>query len=160
MTRFMRKGTSEYWFVPTISDIDAPTVAEVTAGTRLTPEIAELNGLSFQNNPIPTPDMASTFAAQIAGEDSADDTNIMFYEDDTTNPILTALAKGTVGYIVVMYAGVTGSNGEPAASDKCETWPCSVSSNARQHTAGNESAKYTVFFSMTSEPDQDATVAA
>jgi len=157
MARFMRKGTTKIFFVPTIASKTAPTAAEVTAGTNLTGQIAEMSGFTFSNSPIQTPDMSTKFVSQIPGEDSTEDSSITFYEDKSSNPIRTALAKDTNGYIVIFSGGTAGAN--PAAADKCEVWPVTVSSNARRFSAGNEAAQYEVRFATTAEPADNATVA-
>lgn len=151
MARFMRKGVTKFWFVPTIASPSlAPTTAEVTAGTDLTGQMAEVNGFTFSNNPIDVPDMASAFVSKIGGEDATQDSDITFYEDKTTNPIMTAMVKGTSGYVVIFAAGIAGSS--PAAGDKADVWPVNVTSNARQYSAGNEAAKYQVKFATTAPP--------
>lgn len=157
MSRFMRKGKTKLYWVPTIANTSAPTAAEVNAGTNMTPQIAEINGFTFTNNPIDTPDMATAFVSKIPGEDTVDSSNIMFYEDDTTNPIQTALAKGNSGYVVIFYKGTAGAS--PAAADKAEVWPAQIASNARQYTAANEAAKYNVVFTLTAQPTINATLA-
>lgn len=157
MSRFMRKGTTKVYFVPVIAGA-APTVAEITGGTNLTPQIAEINGFNFTNNPIDTPDMASAFVGKIPGEDTVDNSSITFYEDDTTNPIKTSQAKGTVGHIVIAYQGLIGAT--PAAGDKVDIWPCIIASNSRMYSAGNESAKYQVVYTLTEAPAEEATVLA
>jgi hypothetical protein len=150
MARFMRKGKSKVYWVLTISNKSAPSTAEITAGTALQASIAEINGFTFQNNPIDVPDMGSAFVSKIMGEDTVEDSNIVFYEDDTATTIPTALAKGTAGHIVIFYKGTAGAS--PAASDKCEVWPVTVSSQARLYTTGNEAAQYRVSFANTGEP--------
>lgn len=154
MSRFMRKGTTKIWFVPTIADPSAPTSAEVTAGDDLTGQLAEITGFNFSNNPIDTPDMASAFVGKIPGEDTTDNSDLTFYEDDSSNPISTALAKGTTGYVVIFPAGIAGAT--PAAADVADVWPAIVASNSRQYTADNEAAKYQVMFTLTTEPEVDA----
>jgi hypothetical protein len=156
MPRFMRKGRAKFYWVPTIATKTAPTAAEITAGTPLTPEIAEINGFEFTNNPIDTPDMSSAFVGKINGEDSVDASSIVFYEQDGVNAIKTAQAKGNVGHVVIFYAGTAGAN--PAAADKCEVWPATVASNARKYTAENQAAQYQVTYSLTAAPSE-ATVA-
>ena len=156
--RFMRKGTTKIWFVPTISDPDAPTVAEVIAGTELQDELADITGFGFSNNPIDTPDMGSAFVGKIPGEDTTENSDMTFYEDTTSNPILSALAKGSSGYVVIFPQGTAGA--APAAADTCDVWPATVASNTRIYSAGNEAAKDRVMFTLTAEPSIDATVAA
>ncbi len=153
MSRFMRKGTTELYFVPTVATPTAMTVAEVGAGTDLTPEIAEINGYEFTNQPINVPDMGSAFVSKIPGEDTVESSNIVFYEDDTSNPIKSALAKGTVGYVAIFHAGLA-TKSTPAIGDAYELWPCIVASNARRYTAGNEAAQYNVVFTLTDPPTE------
>jgi hypothetical protein len=156
MARFMRKGTTKVYFVPTIANLAAPTTAEITAGTVLTTQIAEVNGFTFTNNPIDTPDMGSSFVSKIPGEDTVDTSSFRFYEDKSSNPIRTVLAKGTNGYIVFFPSGTAGAS--PAAGDKTETWPVTVASNARTYSAGNEAASYMVVLSNTAAPSDGTLV--
>lgn len=150
MPRFMRKGRTKIFFVPTIASLAAPTAVEVNAGTQVDVQLAEINGFNFANTAIDTPDMATSFVSKIPGEDTVGDSNMSFYELTTTNPISTALAKGSVGYIVIFPGGLAGAI--PAAADKAEVWPTIVASNSKQYTVGNEAAKYQVVFTNTAAP--------
>jgi hypothetical protein len=157
VARFMRKGKAKFYFVPTIVTKATPTVAEMTAGTNLSPQVAAVTGFEFANSPIQVPDFANTFTSQIAGEDTAADSNMEFYElTGGTDTVHDALPKGTAGYIVIFYAGTAGAS--PANADKCEVWPVVVSSNARMYTADNEAAKYRVNYSITDTPVLSASV--
>ena len=160
MARFMRAGTTRFYFVPTIAATTTliPTVAEVTAGTRIDAQIATVNGFSFANQPIKTPDMASTFESSIPGKDAADDSSLEMYQVKGTDSIRTALAKGTAGYMVIFFDGIAGST--PAIADKVDTFPCQVASNAKMYTADNEAAKYRVVFTITDPPKTDLAIAA
>jgi hypothetical protein len=157
MARFMRKGITRFYWVPTIASASLiPTTAEVTAGTRLDGQLAEVNGFSFENNPIQTPDMSTAFVSQIAGEDATEDSSLTFYEDLTSNPNSTVLAKGTNGYVVIVPRGTAGAT--PAAGDKSDVWPAQITSNAKQFTADNEAGKYMVKFAATSQPGFEKTL--
>jgi hypothetical protein len=150
----MRKGITKVRWAPTIASATlVPTTAEITAGTDLTPQVAEINGFSFANSPIDTPDMSSAFVGKIPGEDSTDNSDITFYEDKTTNPISTAQAKGNNGYVVIFPTGIAGA--APAIGDKCDVWPAIIASNARMYTADNEAAKYKVTYALTAPPGID-----
>lgn len=156
MVRFFRRGKSKVRFVPTIAATTLiPTTAETTAGTDLTPSVAELQGFSFSNSPIPTPDLLTTFTPNIPGEDVAEESQILFYEDTTTNTLQTTLAKGTVGYILIYFAGYPGAN--PAAGDKSEVWPIQSTGPFREYSTGNDPARWGVKFAMTAAPNFSAT---
>lgn len=157
MPRFMQKGTTKVYWVPTIASATlVPTTAEVTAGTNMTPQINEINGFAFANDTIETRDLASTFVSNIPGEDAAEDSSLVFYEDKVTNPIKTAIPKGTTGNVVIFYAGTAGAN--PAIGDKCDVWPAQVAANVRQYTAANEAAMWRAEFAMTAAPGFDKTL--
>lgn len=158
MSRYFRRGTTKIYFVSTIADIDAPTEAEMAAGTDITCDVAEISGFSFSNSPIDVPDMCSPFVKSIPGEDTAEDSSITFYEDNTSNPTRTLLLKGVEGYMALFPYGVTG--GAPSAGDELEVWPVSVASSTREWSAGNEPARFMVEFTITDVPDQDAVVVA
>jgi len=154
MARFMRKGITRFYFVPTIASATlVPTTAEVTAGTRLDTQLADVNGFRYSNNPINVPDMSSTFVANIPGEDSVEASNLTFYEDKTTNAIKTAQPKATTGYIVIFYSGIAGAS--PAIGDKADVWPIQVASVGRAYTAGNEAAQYQIIYAPTAAPGEE-----
>ena len=160
MARFMRKGRTKIFFIPAAPAPAAVTVAQITAGDELTPELAEVNGFTFSNSPIMVPDMDSAYTSQIGGEDTAAESSMTFYEKtggDAANPIRTALAKDTPGFALLFPEGLAGAS--PAAGDDYEIWPVVVTSNARTYTVGNEAAQYAVSFSVTSPPSE-GTVAA
>jgi hypothetical protein len=157
MARFMRKGVTKVYFVPTIASTTlVPTTAEVTAGTRLDTQLEAINGFSYANNPIHVPDMSTPFVPDIPGEDSVAASKLTFYEDKVTNAIKTAQPKSTVGYIVFFYAGTAGA--VPAAGDKCDVWPIIVASVARMYSAANEAAKYEIDYAPTAPPGEEKAI--
>lgn len=153
MARYTRRGKSKILFLPTIANNAAPTRAEITAGTALTPQVAEVNGFSFSNSPIQTPDLENTFTSQIGGEDTAADSSLTFYDDDAAATIRTALAKGTAGKILLLPYG-------DVATKRAEVWPTTTTSVADEWSAGNDPARFTVQFSITSPPERNAVVPA
>lgn len=153
VNKFFRRGISKAFFVPTISSQAAPTAVEVNAGTSLTALVAELNGFSFENQPIDTPNMSETFVSKIPGEDQSADSTIVFYEQrgtDPANPLMATLAKGTAGYIVIFFGGTAGAS--PAATDRADVWPVISTGVPRQYDLGNEAAKWSCMFAPTAAP--------
>lgn len=155
--RFMRKGVTKMHFVPTIATLAAATVAEVAAGVDITPQVAEVTGFSFENNPINTPNLDDAFVGQISGEDTVAASSCTMYDLSDNTTLKAALAKGTSGFMLIFYSGIAGSS--PAASDDYEAWPVDISSNSRQYSAGNEAAQYVVSFAPNLAP-VEGTVAA
>lgn len=158
--RYMSRGITRFYFLlDIVSTTLVPTVAEVGAGTRLDEQLNEVNGFTFANNPIDTPNFKNRFTPQITGEDTAEDSSLGLYrlrlETDT---IRLAMAKDTEGFVVIFFEGTAGAN--PAIADKVDTWPVVISSNAKTYTADNEAAKYMVTFSVTAVPGFDLAIAA
>lgn len=165
MARYIRRGTTKIFFVEgagSIATVSAPDLStELTDVVDLTCGVAEVSGFSFQNNPIDVPDMCSEFVPKIPGEDTADDSEMTFYDDNTSNPIWDVLQKGAAGYILLFPYGVGGGDNETIiALDECEVWPVSVAKTTREWSAGNDAAKFMTTFTITGPPSQNATVAA
>ncbi len=155
--RFMRAGITKLYWVPTIASASlVPTAAEVIAGTRVDAEAMTVNGFSFSNQPIKTPDMATTFESEIPGKDQADTSDIEFYQIRGTDAIRSAQAKGNVGFMVILYDGTAGAS--PAAADKADVFPSTIASNAKQYKADNSAATYKVTYSVTARPALDVTL--
>jgi hypothetical protein len=161
--RFFRRGITKIFYVPVISDIDAPSATtELDVALELSCELAEISGFAFSNSPIPVPDMCDVFVKNIPGEDTAEDSSITFYELSggiANNPIKSTLAKGVVGYILIFPYGISGAS-LPEAGDEAEVWPVSVSSNTREFSAGNEPARFMVEFTISDVPELEAVIAA
>jgi hypothetical protein len=122
----------------------------------MTALIADMQGFSFSNSPIATPDLATTFTTNIPGEDTAADSSLIFYEDKTTNTMQTTLAKGVAGYVVIFFSGTAGAN--PAVGDKGEVWPVQSTGPYREYSMGNDPARWGVKFAMTAAPNFSATL--
>jgi hypothetical protein len=149
MARYFRRGRSKVRFLPTVASLDAPTTAEITAGTDLTGSISEMAGFEFSNSPITTPDLSTTFTTQIPGEDTTSTSTLTFYDDDTATTIRTALAKGTQGYILLQPYGTT-------TAKRAEVWPVTTTGVNDHWVTGNEAARFTVAFAITAAPHQSA----
>ena len=155
MARFNRKTLTRIMFLPTVASTALlPTRAEITGGTDYTDQINAVDGWSIENQPIETPDMGSTFVSKIDGDDSAADSSLTFYEDDTLDDIESDLAKGTSGFIAIF------SKGDVAAAKGLDVFPVKVASNSKAYTADNEAAQITVQFVITDRPALNQTVPA
>lgn len=153
MARFNRRGKSKIYWVPTIASLVAPTLAEINAGTDLSVDLFEVNGFEYNGSRIPTPTLADNFTAQITGEDTVGEPNLVFHDQDNSSTIRTALAKDAAGYIVRMPYGKT-------ATKRAEVWPSTSQGVNDQYTTANESAKFTAQIAVTATPTINATVTA
>lgn len=154
MGRFTRKGISRVFFCATLSSQTAPSIAtDLTTANEITSAISEISGFQFSNSPINTPDLATVFVSQIPGEDTAEDSSITYYDDDTTTTLRTAQAKGNAGFIVLCPYG-------RVLTKRAEIWPSKSTGYNDEWTTANEAARARVQFAITSVPNQAATVAA
>lgn len=146
MARFFRRGVSKVKFLPAVAGT-SPTRPEITAGVDLSPSIAGMSGFTLANNPITTPDLATNFDSQINGPDAAGNSSLTFFDDDTATAVRTAVAKGTVGYMVLFpYGDVT--------AKRCEVWPVTSTGVNDGWDLGANAAQFTVGFAITSKPNQ------
>lgn len=151
MARFFRRGVSKIAFVATIADIQTPSKSELDAGVDLSESVAAISGFSITNAPIATPDLETSFDAQIDGPDTAGDSALTFYDDDMDDEIREALAKGTPGFVVLYPYG-------KAAAKRMEVWPVKSTGVNDEWSLDAVAAQTVIGFAVTSRPNQDAVV--
>lgn len=128
-------------FVSAPTDPQAPTAAEIAAGTdlvgvangeALVPE--SVQGFSTTPSQVETPDYVQLEVGKIPGPLSVDDTVLEFYWDDTTNAIYNDanMAEGDTGTIVI---------GRGAAATR-DAWPVTIQSKDVKFTGNNEAQKW------------------
>lgn len=153
--RFVRRGISKFYFLPTVAASSGiPTRAELSAGTDLSEYIADTAGWGVENTSVATPDMGSTFESSIPGTDAAADSSFTFYEDLDTDTIEALLPKSTNGFVVVM------RKGDKPTSESMDTFPVRVATRTTEYSAGNDPARFSIRFTITSIPTLDAAVPA
>lgn len=151
--RYFNPAVTKIYFVPTIADQDAPTRAELDAGTDLSNEIADISGWQVTSGQIQTPDLGRRFTSSIPGRTTAEDSSITFYADRTGEDIRALLPRDTAGFIVIM-------DGGDVATQPMDVYPVRVASNGKMRSVGDEAARIQVQFSITSEPTEDVAIPA
>lgn len=154
MSRFIRRGVTKVRYSPTIADRSSVLRSEITASTDLTPHIAEITGWALEGSMVAVPDMSSTFEKSIPGTDSAADSSLSFYEDDTTDVIETLLPKGAEGNVLLM------RKGDKPTTKSMDVFATKITSRSAAYSAGNDPARFDVRFSITEEPELDTTIPA
>ncbi|MCX5206745.1 hypothetical protein OG897_35740 [Streptomyces sp. NBC_00237] len=153
--KYSRRGvTRVLWLKTVVNEGHVPTRPELTAGTDLTNAIAAIDGWSLSNQAIETPDLGSTFESKIPGTDQADDSSLGFYEDKVSDEIEQLLKKDDTGWIVFL------RKGDVPASKSMDIFPVRIGSRSPNYSTDNEAAKFTVNFSITEKPTQDAEIPA
>lgn len=141
-----------------ITNIHAPTAAQVAAALDLTPSTISLNA-SSRGNTVPTPSFDSLFETSTAGTSSAT-FDADFYRDDEDDDAWEALPRGTRGFFLISRFGGTGTDNLPIAGDSVEVWPVMITSRTMANMSSNTVLTFTASCSVNIEPDEDATVAA
>lgn len=153
--KFSRRGvTRVLWLKDVAHSGHVPTRAELSAGTDLTDAIAAIDGWTLQNQAIEVPDLGSTFESKIPGTDQADDSSLGFYEDKVSDEIEQLLQKDATGWVVFL------RKGDVPGSRSMDVFPVRIGSRSPNYSTDNEAAKFTVNFSITEKPTQDAAVPA
>lgn len=158
MSAYVHEGMTKVALVPTIANISAPTVAELTAGTDIT-ELLTKDGLqiSLNQNYADNSSLAGRFDAQVVGSFGGNPT-LVFKRDNVTDTAWDLFTWGTNTNLVVR-------RGQPygeawAAADKVEAYPIQTHEPVPNNTAANAQATATVGTAVTSQPDLHAVVAA
>ncbi|MEV4741571.1 hypothetical protein [Streptomyces sp. NPDC049555] len=146
--------TRVFWLTQVADAGHLPSRPELTAGTDLTNAIAAIDGWSLSNKAIETPDLGSTFETKIPGTDEADDSSLTFYEDQVSDTIEQLLMKDATGFVVFL------RKGDVPGNKSMDVFPVRIGSRSPNYSTDNEAAKFTVSFSITEKPVQDAPVPA
>lgn len=141
-----------------ITNIAAPTAAQVAAAIDLTGHCISLNA-SSRGNTVPTPSFDSLFETSTAGT-SAATFDADFYRDDTDDLAWDTLPRGTRGFFIISRFGGTGTNNLPVATDEVEVWPVMVTSRTMANMSSNTVLTFTASCSVNVEPAEAAVVAA
>ncbi|MEU5434528.1 hypothetical protein AB0G73_14295, partial [Streptomyces sp. NPDC020719] len=77
-----------------------------------------------------------------------------FYEDQVSDEIEQLLTKDATGWVVFL------RKGDVPGSRSMDVFPVRVGSRSPNYSTDNEAAKFTVSFSITEKPTQDAVIPA
>jgi hypothetical protein len=153
-TRFFAPEISKVLFLPTIAAANlAATRAELTAGTDLTGEIADLSGFTVASGTIDTPDLGSRFTKQIGGRTSVEASSLTLYSDRKGVDVREVLPRDTTGFLVFM-------DGGDVPADPMDVFPVTVTSLGKVRSTGDQAGQLTVSFSVTGIPGEDLPIPA
>jgi len=161
VARYKPSNKAKVVFAPAVASLAAPTQAEINAGTVLcTPGtfvaagLRELQNFESSATFIDTPDAATDFDSKIPGRKQAGNPAMVFYDDDASSTIRTALAEGTAGYVIIMRYG-------QLAGKRAEVYPVTIAAlNDSQVDSNNNASMFTVDCAITSTPNKNAVQAA
>lgn len=159
MARYKPSNKAKVVFSPSVASLAAPTVAEINAGTVLcTPGtfanagLKELQNFESAATFIDTPDAATDFDSKIPGRKQAGNPSLVFYDDDASSTIRTALAENTSGFVIIMRYGQT-------VGKRAEVYPVTVASlNDSQVNSDNNASMFTVAVAITATPNKNGVI--
>lgn len=158
MPDLVSDGFTKVSWVPTISNINAPTTAELGAGTSLESFITP-DGLKIDPSTakVDTSSVNSTFNFAKAGRTDFDIAVTLKRQTGTDTVFTTTLRKNQTGFLVVRRT--VASSTAWTAAQKVEVYPVECGEPQLASPAANEVQKYTVPMTVTSDPSTNATVA-
>jgi len=152
-------GKVKVALVDSISDISAPTVAELAAGTDITDQLTQdgLSGFQPDTSEVDTTSMQSTFNTKKPGRSNYSGTQLTFKKQDT-DTIYTTYTKDTASHVVIRRDGSLATVAF-AESDAVEVYPVTVGEVQNMDPEPDSLQRYILPVMVSSEPDLRATVA-
>ena len=160
MARLTSEGKVKAYYLPVVASKAAPTVAEITAGTNLTPQLPT-DGLDISptNNNASQAMLDDAFVAEEPGTFSYGATATFTRDPDTVttgagDDVWTLITRDLRGFLLISRFGA------PVAGNKVEVYPIACHAPAPLAPAENAYQKFRVQFAVTAAPELNATVAA
>ena len=157
MPEYANDGFTLVYWTGSIASKAAPTAAEITAGTRISPFLTK-DGLDIplQQNTVDNADIEDTFDTKAVGTFGGDIT-LTCKRNNTADTAWNLFVYGTTGFLVVR-RGIAVATAI-AAAQKVEVYPAQMHEPVPVPTATNELAKFKVMLAITDQPSLKATVA-
>jgi hypothetical protein len=153
-TRYTSRGTTKFYWLPTVADPTAPTRSEMNSGTDLTPQVADRSGWSVSSSMIETPDAATRYTSTIPGVISAEDSSLTFYMDREGVDARALMPRDEEGFIMILDGGDVQNN-------KADVYPVTVTSLSKnREVAGDNADTLVISYAITSEPSENVSVPA
>lgn len=158
MADMLNDGQIKVTYVPTIADISAPTVTELTAGTDLECLITALEP-SVEEETVTTPKLCETVTAQDPGRTAYSFGLTFVRKDEETEDLAwESLPRLTSGYLVFRY----GKDYQTAyaSGDSVQVYPGKFGEQRQQQPENNSATQFASTWFVNRQPDLHAVVAA
>lgn len=159
MADMITDGNIKVTFVPSVANIAAPTVAELTAGTTLECLItADGADVSVSEDVISIPKLCETSNSEAPGRTTYKITLTIVRKDNPTEDVAwTTLLRKTAGFLVFRYGPpVTTAY---ATTQSVQVFPGTFGERMPQKPAANAAVTFQSMFYSSAVPDLDAVVA-
>ncbi|MFB6771144.1 hypothetical protein [Streptomyces sp. NPDC056337] len=150
--RYYRRGVTRVLWVPTIGNKNAPSRAELDAGTALEGETGAMAGWQTTSGTVPTPALGSRFTPVVGGEITASDSSLTFWASKDGDDVRTLLAREEEGFVVWMDEG-------DVPTQTMDVYPVTVTSQAKVREL-DQAAQIMAQFAITSEPAENVVIPA
>lgn len=156
MAKLTSEGNVKVHYLPAVVDKDAPTLAEITAGTNLTPFLPTAGvGVDWTQNNSSTPMLDESFTSESVGTESAAiELTFVRHELDADDDAWNLFVRGTNAFLLIARKGV------PVATDKVEVYPIQCHRPVPLPPAENEDQQAKVALAVNDTPSMNAVVAA
>lgn len=150
MARLIADGEVRVAFAVTVANPAAPTAAEATAGTNITPFLASLD-TPLEGEAVPAPDLSSAFNKTVAGPYGANGSG-EFYRDDTADDAFDLFPRNTTGFLIIRRFG--GSTVVFAAAQLVDVWNVRVIARSPATMDRGSVQMFSVNFATLTEPTE------
>jgi hypothetical protein len=152
-------GKTRVYWVTTIANINAPTVAELNAGIALNSTITAdgLIGFKPDTADVDTSALDSTFNTVVNGRTSFSGTMLRLKKQLSGDTIFTTLTRDTAGYVAIRRS--LAATTAWASSQACEVYPALCGEVARVDVEPNSLERYEIPIKITASPALRAAVA-
>jgi hypothetical protein len=159
MADILVDGYTRVSWVPTISNIAAPTTTELNAGTTLQSVITAdgLIGFEASTSEVDTTALSSTFNTKTIGRDDFSGTMLRLKKQSGTDTAYTTLIRGATGYIVIRRDVLETTAWTSAQA--IQVFPVICGQTKRLTPEANTVARWEVPTMITSAPDLRSAVA-
>lgn len=160
MADVISDGMTRVYWVPSIANIAAPTVAELDAGIALTSLITDdgMEGWEAESARVPNTSLASTTDTERIGRDKLANPMLRFKAQSGSDTVKTTLTRTTLGYIAIrrLLAETTAWT----AAQNAQITPVECGRRKDLKPEPNTMARYEIPFANHTAPSFDAVVAA
>lgn len=156
MARYPADGRVKIYAVPTISNISAPTVAQLNAGIDLTSFFPK-DGFapSTNQNSVATASLADTYDTSVPGTEGGPMT-LTLKRDNTTDTAWDHFVRDLAEFLVVREGPL--ASGVWATGNKVQVYPFTSHDPTPNETATNEERTFSVTLEPNAKPDRKSVV--
>lgn len=154
MARLASENNVKVHYLPAVASKAGPTVAEITAGTDITPFLPTAGvGVNWTQNNASLAMLDEAFTAEAVGTEGAA-IQITFVRDDTADDAWDLFVRGANAFLLISRFG------DPAVASVVEVYPIQSHRPVPLPPAENEFQQGQVSLAVTDTPELNAVVAA